>query len=70
MTRCVAMKSRAADVVFVAVGKPGLVTVAIVMKNAVLAMQMQMAYYQETFATAVFRGSCGPGIQPSVNTYA
>ena len=104
MTRSVAMKSRAADVVFVAAGKPGLVTgnmlkpgaalidiginridtpegwrtvgdadfdscaevagwitpvpggvgpvtVAILMKNAVLATAMQMAHYRENFTT-------------------
>ncbi|MGV8986534.1 MAG: bifunctional 5,10-methylenetetrahydrofolate dehydrogenase/5,10-methenyltetrahydrofolate cyclohydrolase [Cypionkella sp.] len=102
MTRQVAVHSRAADAVFVAVGKPGLVTgamlkpgaalidiginrvdgktvgdadfascaevagwitpvpggvgpvtVAILMKNAVLATRMQMDHYRAAFATAV-----------------
>lgn len=106
MTRSVAMKSRTADVVFVAVGKPGLVTgqmlkpgaalidiginrietqdgaktvgdvdfdscvevagwitpvpggvgpvtVAILMKNAVLATQMQRSHYQDSFTAII-----------------
>jgi len=102
MTRQVAVHSRAADAVFVAVGKPGLVngamlkpgaalidiginrvdgrtvgdadfdscaqvagwitpvpggvgpvTVAILMKNAVLATRMQMEHYRSAFAAAI-----------------
>ena len=50
MTRSVAMHSRAADPVFVAVGKPGLMTVATLMKNAVLATRLQMDHYRDAYA--------------------